>query len=90
MWVREKQVSQHPSSFDCRGDLSLILQNLNQVNGEALTKVINRTHLNARYLPDIKLPSNLVAVGSLKKVVEGATLIVFVVPHQLSVARLRC
>jgi len=53
-----------------------------QVNGEPLTKVINRTHLNARYLPDIKLPTNLVAVGSLKKVVEGATLIVFVVPHQ--------
>lgn len=53
-----------------------------QVNGEALTKVINRTHTNARYLPDILLPKNLVAVGSLKKVVEGATLIVFVVPHQ--------
>ena len=54
-----------------------------QVQGRNLTEVINTTHKNERYLPDIKLPKNLVAVGNLKKVVEGASLIVFVVPHQL-------
>lgn len=53
-----------------------------QVNGKALTDVINSTHMNARYLPDIPLPKNLVAVPSLKKVVEGASLLLFVVPHQ--------
>ncbi|KAL7424749.1 hypothetical protein Q5752_000433 [Cryptotrichosporon argae] len=53
-----------------------------QINGRKLTETINRTHKNQRYLPDIALPKNLVAVGNLHKVVEGATLLVFVVPHQ--------
>ncbi|KAK6905748.1 glycerol-3-phosphate dehydrogenase (NAD(+)) [Kwoniella mangroviensis CBS 8507] len=52
------------------------------VNGKPLTHIINRTHLNSRYLPDIKLPKNLVATPHLKDVVKDATLIVFVVPHQ--------
>nr|ODN79082.1 glycerol-3-phosphate dehydrogenase (NAD(+)) [Cryptococcus depauperatus CBS 7841] len=53
-----------------------------QVNGKPLTHIINKTHLNSRYLPDIVLPRNLVAVPHLKDVVKDATLIVFVVPHQ--------
>lgn len=52
------------------------------VNGKKLTEIINRTHLNSRYLPDIPLPRNLVAVPHLKDVVKDATLIVFVTPHQ--------
>ncbi|WVN85405.1 glycerol-3-phosphate dehydrogenase (NAD(+)) [Cryptococcus depauperatus CBS 7841] len=52
------------------------------VNGKPLTHIINKTHLNSRYLPDIVLPRNLVAVPHLKDVVKDATLIVFVVPHQ--------
>ncbi|BGP57216.1 hypothetical protein JCM8202_005345 [Rhodotorula sphaerocarpa] len=47
-----------------------------------LTDIINETHENARYLPEMKLPENLVAVPSLTDVVKGATLIVFCVPHQ--------
>lgn len=52
------------------------------MNGKKLTETINRTHLNSRYLPDIALPRNLVAVPHLKDVVKDATLIVFVTPHQ--------
>ncbi|GAA6043961.1 hypothetical protein JCM8097_004890 [Rhodosporidiobolus ruineniae] len=47
-----------------------------------LTDIINETHENARYLPEMKLPENLVAVPSLTECVKGATLIVFCVPHQ--------
>ena len=47
-----------------------------------LTDVINSTHENERYLPNIKLPHNLVAVPSLVDVVKGANLILFCVPHQ--------
>lgn len=47
-----------------------------------LTEVINSTHENARYLPNIKLPHNLVAVPQLRDVVKGANLILFCVPHQ--------
>jgi len=53
-----------------------------QVNGKKLTDIINRTHQNSRYLPDITLPKNLVAVPHLKDVVKDATLLVFVTPHQ--------
>lgn len=52
------------------------------MNGKKLTEVINRTHRNERYLPDITLPKNLTAVPHLKDVVKDATLIVFVTPHQ--------
>ncbi|GAA5823135.1 hypothetical protein JCM11251_007497 [Rhodosporidiobolus azoricus] len=47
-----------------------------------LTDIINETHENARYLPEMKLPDNLVAVPSLTECVKGATLIIFCVPHQ--------
>jgi glycerol-3-phosphate dehydrogenase (NAD+) len=53
-----------------------------QVQGKKLTEVINRSHRNERYLPDIHLPKNLVAVPHLKDVVKDATLLVFVTPHQ--------
>lgn len=52
------------------------------MNGKKLTDVINRTHQNSRYLPDIHLPRNLVATPKLIDVVKDATLLVFVVPHQ--------
>ncbi|KAM0753829.1 NAD-dependent glycerol-3-phosphate dehydrogenase [Meredithblackwellia eburnea MCA 4105] len=47
-----------------------------------LTDLINETHENSRYLPQMILPDNLVAVPNLKDVVKDATLIVFCVPHQ--------
>lgn len=47
-----------------------------------LTDIINETHENARYLPEMKLPENLIAVPNLRDVVKNATLIVFCVPHQ--------
>lgn len=52
------------------------------VHGNSLIKIINRTHRNDRYLPDIKLPHNLVAVPKIMDVIKDATLIVFVTPHQ--------
>lgn len=53
-----------------------------QVNGKKLTDVINKTHRNERYLPEVDLPKNLVATPRLADVVKDATLIVFVTPHQ--------
>jgi glycerol-3-phosphate dehydrogenase (NAD+) len=35
-----------------------------------------------RYLPGIQLPSNIVACPDVVKSAEGATLLVFVIPHQ--------
>lgn len=53
-----------------------------KVNGRNLTEIINTEHENVRYLPDIKLPTNLVADPDIKHAVEGADLVVFNIPHQ--------
>lgn len=55
-----------------------------------MTDVINRTHENKRYLPDIKLPRNLVATAHLRDVVKDATLIVVCVPHQVGLFIIEC
>ncbi|KAI8379076.1 glycerol-3-phosphate dehydrogenase [NAD+] [Radiomyces spectabilis] len=50
--------------------------------GEKLTDVINREHENPKYLPGIKFPSNVRAVPDLIEACEGASVLVFVLPHQ--------
>ena len=52
------------------------------VKGQRLTTIINEQHENIKYLPGIKLPENIVAVPELLKTVDGATLLIFVLPHQ--------
>ncbi|KAL8293296.1 hypothetical protein RQP46_000990 [Phenoliferia psychrophenolica] len=47
-----------------------------------LTDLINETHENSRYLPQMVLPDNLIAVPNIRDVVKDATLIIFCVPHQ--------
>lgn len=48
---------------------------------EPLTQVINRLNENVIYLPGIKLPKSIVAQPDIKKCVTGATMMVFVIPH---------
>lgn len=47
-----------------------------------LTDVINTRHENIKYLPGIPLPSNIRAVADLAEACDGATLLIFVLPHQ--------
>jgi hypothetical protein len=53
-----------------------------QIKGAKLTEIINSTHVNVKYLPNIRLPPNVVAVPDLSKAAQGAHLLVFVLPHQ--------
>ncbi|ANB13231.1 glycerol-3-phosphate dehydrogenase (NAD(+)) GPD2 [Sugiyamaella lignohabitans] len=53
-----------------------------QIDGKNLTEIINTEHENVKYLPNIKLPHNLVAVPNLREVVEGADIVIFNIPHQ--------
>lgn len=53
-----------------------------QVQGRNLTEIINTEHENVRYLPDVKLPTNLIADPDIRHTIEGADLIVFNIPHQ--------
>lgn len=47
-----------------------------------MTEIINQDHENKKYLPGVQLPENVVAVPDIGDAVEGATAIVFVMPHQ--------
>ena len=47
-----------------------------------LTEIINTDHENVKYLPGFPLPKNVVACPDLLSAVEGATVLVFVLPHQ--------
>lgn len=49
---------------------------------EKLSDIINQTHVNVKYLPGIYLGDNVVAEPDLSKAVEGASMLVFVTPHQ--------
>lgn len=57
-----------------------------EVNGRKLTEIINTEHENVKYLPGCKFPHNVVANPSLGDAVKGATLLIFVLPHQVRCA----
>ncbi|KAH8602962.1 NAD-dependent glycerol-3-phosphate dehydrogenase N-terminus-domain-containing protein [Bisporella sp. PMI_857] len=49
---------------------------------QKLTDIINKYHENVKYLPNIKLPSNLIANPSLEESVHNSTILIFNLPHQ--------
>lgn len=53
-----------------------------QIDGQNLTEIINTKHENVKYLPDVKLPENLIANPDIVDVVQGADLLIFNIPHQ--------
>lgn len=53
-----------------------------KVEGRNLTEIINTDHVNVRYLPGVKLPTNLVALPDIVDVAQDADLLVFNLPHQ--------
>ncbi|RKP11922.1 NAD-dependent glycerol-3-phosphate dehydrogenase, partial [Piptocephalis cylindrospora] len=52
------------------------------IEGRKLTDIINTEHENIKYLPGIPLPPNVRAIPNLLEAIEGATVLIFVVPHQ--------
>lgn len=52
------------------------------IDGRKLTDIINNDHENVKYLPDIKLPENLVANPDIEATVKDADLLIFNIPHQ--------
>jgi glycerol-3-phosphate dehydrogenase (NAD+) len=49
---------------------------------QKLTHIINTHHENVKYLPNIKLPSNLVGNPSVEDAVKGSSILIFNLPHQ--------
>ncbi|XP_054915192.1 glycerol-3-phosphate dehydrogenase 1-like protein [Poeciliopsis prolifica] len=52
------------------------------IGDRKLTEIINSEHENVKYLPGHKLPKNVVAVPNVTDAVKGASILVFVIPHQ--------
>ncbi|XP_007553751.1 glycerol-3-phosphate dehydrogenase 1-like protein [Poecilia formosa] len=52
------------------------------IDGRKLTEIINTEHENVKYLPGHKLPKNVVAVPNITEAMKGASILVFVIPHQ--------
>lgn len=50
--------------------------------GRFLHDVINEKNENPKYLPGIALPPNIRAESGIRRVVSGAHVLVFVMPHQ--------
>jgi glycerol-3-phosphate dehydrogenase len=51
-------------------------------DGSKLTEVINTKHENSKYLPEKKIPDNVIATPDLIKSVQNADILIFVLPHQ--------
>ncbi|KEI37033.1 uncharacterized protein L969DRAFT_53846 [Mixia osmundae IAM 14324] len=74
-----QNVLTHPDSFD---DHVPMYVHEEEINGRKLTEIINEEHENVKYLPGIKLPDNVQAIPDLAEAVDGATALIFVLPHQ--------
>jgi glycerol-3-phosphate dehydrogenase (NAD+) len=74
-----RNVLKYPAEFD-REVKMWVFEEI--IKGQRLTDIINTTHENTKYLPNIKLPENIVAAPELLEACRGATLLVFVIPHQ--------
>ncbi|XP_044525092.1 glycerol-3-phosphate dehydrogenase [NAD(+)], cytoplasmic-like [Gracilinanus agilis] len=53
-------------------------------DGKKLSEIINEEHENKKYLPGIKLTSNVVAIPDLVTAVKNADILVFVTPHEFA------
>jgi len=53
-----------------------------QVDGKPLSQIINQTHVNVKYLPNVDLGENVYAEPDLCVALRDATALVVVLPHQ--------
>jgi glycerol-3-phosphate dehydrogenase (NAD+) len=74
MWVYEEKVTLPKASPHYDPAVGDEPQNL--------TGIINKYHENVKYLPNIALPSNVIANPSLQDAVKGSTILVFNFPHE--------
>ena len=78
-----KNCARHDHLFETQVNMWVYEETI-QVDGkgEKLTDIINTRHENVKYLPGSQLPENIEAVPDLAEACRGATILVFVLPHQ--------
>jgi hypothetical protein len=52
------------------------------VSGRKLSEIINSDHENVKYMPGIKLPTNIIADPDLKSTAKDSDVLIFCLPHQ--------
>eukprot|EP00291_Cryptomonas_curvata_P002258 CAMPEP_0172197310 /NCGR_PEP_ID=MMETSP1050-20130122/27378_1 /TAXON_ID=233186 /ORGANISM="Cryptomonas curvata, Strain CCAP979/52" /LENGTH=166 /DNA_ID=CAMNT_0012873841 /DNA_START=73 /DNA_END=570 /DNA_ORIENTATION=+ len=52
------------------------------IKGRKLTDIINTKHENVKYMPDVKLPANIIADPDIASATKDANVLIFVLPHQ--------
>lgn len=77
--VVSENTAQYPNIFQPTVNMWVFDE---KINGVSLVHIINTEHENVKYLPDIKLPHNLVANPDLIDCVKDADIIIFNIPHQ--------
>ena len=75
-----QNVAAHPDLFHPEVNMWVYEE---MIDDRKLTDIINTSHENAKYLPGIKLPACVRAVPDLLDAAKDATVLVFVVPHQV-------
>jgi len=75
MWVFEEEVtiSEKSKHYNANSDYK---------KPQKLSKLINELHENVKYLPNIRLPDNVVANPDIVDAVQGSTILIFNLPHQ--------
>lgn len=76
MWVFEEEVSipKESKHYDPGSQLCK--------KPQKITELINKLHENVKYLPDVAIPTNIVANPSVEDAVKDATVLIFNLPHQ--------
>jgi glycerol-3-phosphate dehydrogenase (NAD+) len=52
------------------------------IKGRKLSDIINTKHENVKYMPNVKLPTNIIADPDLASATKDANVLIFVLPHQ--------
>ncbi|KAI9639588.1 NAD-dependent glycerol-3-phosphate dehydrogenase C-terminus-domain-containing protein [Dioszegia hungarica] len=83
--IAGNNVKQNPDMFDEQVKMWVFEE---EFEGKKLTEIINEEHENRKYLPGVALGENVVAIPDIGEAVKGATVLIFVMPHQFLVKTL--
>ncbi|KAI0417934.1 glycerol-3-phosphate dehydrogenase [Xylaria grammica] len=81
--IAAENAKEHPELFEEQVQMWVFEEEVTyEGKTEKLSHVINTHHENIKYLPNITLPTNLIANPSLEDAVQGSSILIFNLPHQ--------
>lgn len=77
-----KLIAENVSNSDAYDEKVQLYVHEEIFEGEKLSEVINRDHINPKYLPHVKVPQNIEAIPCIQKAVHNAEILIFVLRQQ--------